>query len=73
MNSYKFSNERGVPTAVNWTVGDTEFSAPLSAANSDCQKFVADWAAGATVTDKDGTPQPYSDAAVLALGLTPPG
>lgn len=45
---------------------------PLAEGNRDCQKFLADWKAGATVFDADGAPAPYSDVAVIALGLTPP-
>jgi hypothetical protein len=41
-------------------------------ANTDCVKFLADWKANVAVTNADNSPAPYSDAAVIALGLTPP-
>ena len=46
-------------------------SIPLSMENKDCVQFLKDWKAGATVTNADGSPAPYSDDAVRALGLEP--
>jgi hypothetical protein len=39
--------------------------------NRDCIQFLTDWKAGAEVLNADGSPAPYSDDAVKALGLGP--
>jgi hypothetical protein len=44
-------------------------SIPLAQDNCDCVQFLADWKAGTKVTNADGSPAPYSDDAVRALGL----
>lgn len=40
--------------------------------NIDCAQFLSDWKSGVIVTNADGSAATYSDAAVEALGLTPP-
>lgn len=48
-------------------------SIPLSDDNRDCIQFLIDWKSGAAeVQNPDGSDAVYSDAAVIALGLTPP-
>jgi len=75
MDSYKLMDasppvfSAGVPTtAIRSSDGA---NIPLHQGNRDCVKFLADWKAGATVTNVDGSPAPYSDAAVTALGMYP--
>jgi hypothetical protein len=45
---------------------------PISDLNRDCVSFVVDWKNGASVKNADGSSASYSDAAVMAIGLTPP-
>jgi len=45
---------------------------PMSMDNADCRQFLLDWHGGATVINADSSSAAYSDAAVTALGLTPP-
>lgn len=45
---------------------------PFDMGNKDCVQFLSDWKSGATVTNADGSVATYSNAAVEALGLTPP-
>ena len=40
---------------------------PLDPDNTDYAQFLKDWEAGAEVLNPDGTPVPYSEAAVTAL------
>ena len=44
---------------------------PLNMENARCIQFLTDWKAGAEVLNADGSPAPYSDDAVRALGLEP--
>lgn len=44
---------------------------PLSTNNRDCIQFIIDWKAGASVLNADGSAAPYTEQAVIALGLTP--
>lgn len=44
---------------------------PVSDDNRDARQFVMDWKVGVEVTDNEGATAPYSDAAVVTLGLTP--
>lgn len=50
--------------------GDTTTSSiPFNLENRDCLTFIADWKTGATVTNADGSPAPYSDAALADLSF----
>lgn len=73
MNGYQFCAPfpPTAPISTVQIVGTNTFI-PLNQANSDCVRFLSDWKAGAEVTDAGNNPAPYSDEAVVALGLTPP-
>ncbi len=71
MPTYKLCEDRGRICAISFERDGQEWSAPFDMDNTDCQKFVGDWKAGAEVLNPDGSPAPYSDAAVRALGLEP--
>lgn len=68
---YKFQNNIVGNVANVQRASDGAF-VPFDMGNRDCVQFLVDWKAGATVTNADASPAPYSDAAVEALGLTPP-
>lgn len=73
MSSYKFiqSTLGGDPDTV-LIVGTTSY-VPMSQHNSLARQFAKDWKSGplGTVKNADGTDAPYSDAAVITLGLEP--
>ena len=45
--------------------------AAIAIGNMDLHMFLCDWRDGAIVKDDSGIDQPYSEAAVEVLGLTP--
>jgi hypothetical protein len=67
---YQISNGlNGKPSCVV-RARDSAF-VPFNTENRDCVQFLTDWKAGAEVLNADGSPVPYSDDAVRALGLEP--
>lgn len=67
MQSYKLVTD---PKSRSITRSDGRF-VPFDMDNRDCIQFLTDWKAGAEVLNADGSPAPYSDDAVRALGLEP--
>lgn len=66
---YKFF--KAGPRQTTVLLRDDGATIPFSMDNRDCAQFIADWKAGAEVLNTDGSPAPYSDDAVRALGLEP--
>lgn len=71
MKVYRLFEDRGRIVSVGWSDAGTDYSAPLKQDNSACIQFLINWKAGAEVLNADGSPAPYSDDAVRALGLEP--
>jgi len=69
MRKYVFVSRTLTGPVTNVQAGDS--SIPFDQANRDYQQFLLDWEAGVEVLSPDGSPAPYSDAAVRALGLEP--
>jgi len=69
--SYQFCQADPISRAVMVRRSDNAFI-PMSMDNADCRQFLLDWHGGATVINADSSSAAYSDAAVTALGLTPP-
>jgi hypothetical protein len=72
MNGYQFCAPfpATAPISTVQIVGSNTFI-PLHQDNRDCMRFLSDWKAGAEVKNADGTLAPYSDEAVIGLGLKP--
>ena len=69
MNSYAIQpKDLGPPKII---LRDDGLYIPINNDNRDYVQFLEDWKAGAEVLNADGSPAPYSDAAVRALGLEP--
>jgi hypothetical protein len=69
MITYKFQIDSMTGSIVSIWRSDSVFI-PLAIGNNDCANFLAEWKAGATVVNADGSPAIYSDATAIALGLT---
>lgn len=72
MADYKIQNDpiTGNPSSVFFAANN--WSIPLIETNSNCRDFLIAWRDGASVEDANGDPITHNEAAVEALGLTPP-